>query len=435
GYYLSYQEATFKEYQSFALNEYKTLIEVIAFYDELQEIAFLKQLIKLLEPLHPMRIILENKYFNQSLDITKSKIKYVFPNRLYEMKLLEESLIQPNYISYYLLGLLYYDKLRYHEAHEMFIQAYALNPHYSKLSRVLAISYYNQKHDLNKALELYHEAFNDDKEDAKILYEYDQLKKINNESSPLRKSYLDQYPNLVQARDDLYLEYITLHNELQEYEIALSLLKDRIFHPFEGGEGKIILQYQKALIGIGKAYLIKQEAHKALACFKDCLNNPANFNEALIHNTQIAHINYYIACAYEAIDLNKATLYYQKAFDEKVETSSKLSYKPTKMDLKYYQVLAAVKLNLPYQAFLDEIKQYALTNLNSEVEIDYFAISLPELLIFNVDLNTINKAHAHYLLGLAYYFEDKEKALSNFKKCLEYDINYQDATIFINEHY
>ena len=38
--------------------------------------------------------------------------------------------------------------------------------------------------------------------------------------------------------------------------------------------------------------------------------------------------------------------------------------------------------------------------LNDDVKLDYFAISLPDLLIWEEDLNVINKIHCNYLIGL-----------------------------------
>ena len=36
---------------------------------------------------------------------------------------------------------------------------------------------------------------------------------------------------LVEQRDDVYLEYLTLHNTLNRYEEALALILKRNFHP------------------------------------------------------------------------------------------------------------------------------------------------------------------------------------------------------------
>lgn len=44
---------------------------------------------------------------------------------------------------------------------------------------------------------------------------------------------------MVDERDDLTLEWITLLNRLGRSEEAMALLTRRNFHPWEGGEGKL----------------------------------------------------------------------------------------------------------------------------------------------------------------------------------------------------
>jgi len=80
-------------------------------------------------------------------------------------------------------------------------------------------------------------AFALDKKDARVLMELDQLYKIMGRSFEERLQRLETYPALVAQRDDLYLERVTLYNNLGDYERAIGLLAARKFHPWEGGEG------------------------------------------------------------------------------------------------------------------------------------------------------------------------------------------------------
>ena len=43
---------------------------------------------------------------------------------------------------------------------------------------------------------------------------------------------------LVEQRDDLFLEYLTLHNTLNRYEEALALILKHNFHPLGRRRGK-----------------------------------------------------------------------------------------------------------------------------------------------------------------------------------------------------
>ncbi|MBD4493328.1 hypothetical protein GUG78_15960, partial [Xanthomonas citri pv. citri] len=68
-----------------------------------------------------------------------------------------------------------------------------------------------------------------------------------------RWSDMEKHFDLVESRDDLYLEYVTLLNTLGEPEKALGLIKARKFHQWEGGEGKVAAQYLTALYQLAKA--------------------------------------------------------------------------------------------------------------------------------------------------------------------------------------
>ena len=71
---------------------------------------------------------------------------------------------------------------------------------------------------------------------------------------------------------------------------------------------------------------------------------------------------------------------------------------------------------------------YGEQHVDDEVKIEYFAVSLPDFLIFEDDLNVRNKAHCYYLMGLGKLgLGDKKEAAACFDKALNYDPNHQNA--------
>ena len=63
---------------------------------------------------------------------------------------------------------------------------------------------------------------------------------------------------------------------------------------------------------------------------------------------------------------------------------------------------------------------------DNDVKIDYFAVSLPDLLIWEDDLNRRNKVHCHYMMGLGYLgLGDSENAEKHLKAAQALDINHQ----------
>ena len=75
--------------------------------------------------------------------------------------------------------------------------------------------------------------------DARIFYEFDQLKKKLNEDLAERLATLEGNAALVQDRDDCSVELANLYNLTGQSEKALDLCLKRRFHPWEGGEGQV----------------------------------------------------------------------------------------------------------------------------------------------------------------------------------------------------
>ncbi|MGV2788173.1 DUF5107 domain-containing protein, partial [Clostridium perfringens] len=107
----------------------------------------------------------------------------------------------------------------------------------------------------NKALASLQKAFSLNPADARVFYELDQLYKKLCHAPDDRLKAMEEHLELVELRDDLYLEYISLHNTLNRYEEALALILKRNFHPWEGGEGKVPTQYVLARVELAKQLL------------------------------------------------------------------------------------------------------------------------------------------------------------------------------------
>ena len=91
--------------------------------------------------------------------------------------------------------------------------------------------------------------------DARVLFELDCLYKRTNKKPADRLCLLKKHVNLVESRDDLFTEFVTLHNLLGMNDEAASLLQGRNFHPWEGGEGKVSGQYIITCVGLAKKAL------------------------------------------------------------------------------------------------------------------------------------------------------------------------------------
>ena len=138
----------------------------------------------------------------------------------------------------YYLGNLYYDKRRYDEAIRSWRRSIELDGSFSIPWRNLGIAEFNVLRNPQAADRMYEKAFAANPEDARLLFEWDQLRKRARLASPQdRLSCLAKYPELVGRRDDLTVEFVTLLNQAGKFQEALSVLKKSRFSPWEGGEG------------------------------------------------------------------------------------------------------------------------------------------------------------------------------------------------------
>ena len=178
--------------------------------------------------------------------------------------------------AHYYLGNLWYDKRQYPEAVAEWEKSVEQDDTFPTVLRNLSLAYFNKLNKQQGAVVLLERAFKLDIRDARILMELDQLYKRLNRSHADRLDLLDKLKDVAFSRDDLYLEYVTLLNQLGRYEEAIRMIDARRFHPWEGGEGKVPAQYQLARVELVKACLKAGENQKALDLIEECFIYPHN---------------------------------------------------------------------------------------------------------------------------------------------------------------
>jgi len=102
----------------------------------------------------------------------------------------------------------------------------------------------------------------------------------------------------------------------------------------------------------------------------------------------------------------------------------------TYSELSYYKALSLNELGKADEAqkLFTEIKKFAETKLLEKVQIDYFATSLPLLLVFDEDLQKRNKWEAKYLIALAELgLGNQTEAMAIFKEILEINAMHVSA--------
>ncbi len=291
------------------------------------------------------------------------------------------------------------------------------------------MAYFNKLNDEAKAVEYLEKAFNLDKTDSRILMELDQLYKRICLPHNERLAFLEANHQLVENRDDVYLELATLYNQTGNFEKAKALIDNRQFHPWEGGEGKVPAQYQICRVELAKKCLTNEEYEKAIVLLNECLEYPHNLGEGKLHGAQENDFHYYLGCAYEALGQNeKATECWELAKNGNTEPAAAIFYNDQKPDKIYYQGLAWLKLGNEAEATIrfNRLIDFGTQHMDETIKMDYFAVSLPDLLIWEDDLTYRNKIHCNYMLGLGYSgLGNNEKANAHLSKAAEMDINHQ----------
>ena len=363
--------------------------------------------------------------------------EYCFPNRLEAILALEcaMALNPTDSKAPYYLGNLWYDKRQYSEAIKSWEKSAQIDNNFPTLLRNLSLAYFNKLHKEEKAIQFLEKAFFLDTTDARILMELDQLYKRLCHPHAERMSFLEKYFHLVEQRDDVYLEYVTLCNQLGDYKKAIELIDNRIFHPWEGGEGKVPAQYQLARVELAKQLLAKREYQHAIQLLTECLEYPQNLGEGKLHGAQENDFHYWLGCAYEGLgQIDEARKYWELAKNGNTEPAAAIFYNDQKPDKIFYQGLALLKLKRNDEAKIrfDALFDFGMKHINETIKLDYFAVSLPDLLIWEDDLTYRNKIHCHYMLGLGFVgFGDTEKAKYHLLEAEKMDINHQGVQVHL----
>ena len=366
----------------------------------------------------------------------KADPAYCFPNKLEDIAVLKAAIAADDEGSKarYYLGCLYYDKLQYDLAIEMYEASLEICDTFPTVLRNLSIAYYNKKNAPEKALSCLEKAFDLNRQDARVFLELDQLyQKLNR---PL-KERLEKYKEnigLIEKRDDLYTEYVTLLNTLKLHEEAHERITGHSFQTWEGAEGKITTQFKVSLLEPAKELIKEGRAGEAKDKLLEALSYPENLGEGRLEGTKDNHIYYNLGCCLEMLgDNDKAKECFEKATLGAMEVAGMMYYYDQPADMILYQGLAFEKLgnkrkaNSRFYKLLD----YGQKHLHDKFKMDYFAVSMPDMSVFDADMDKKNKAHCYYLMGLGYIgLGDKEKAMDCLKKVIELDNTHQNAYIY-----
>ncbi|WP_310602155.1 DUF5107 domain-containing protein [Anaerosporobacter sp.] len=392
---------------------------------------------------YPMLRYYEAYYLNElGEDVTEVLKKaeacssdYCFPNKLEDIAVLQFAITKGcKAKAPYYLGNLFYDKLQWEEAVKLWETSANEDSEFATVHRNLSLVYYNKMKNPDLAKKEMEKAFALNTKDVRIFLELDQLYKKLNWSFEERLENYEAHRELIEGRDDLYIEYISLVNMCGRYKDAYECIMNHNFHSWEGGEGKITTQYKLALLALAKESSGKGQYQEAEDLLRKALVYPENLGEGKLEGTKDNDIYYNLGLALEAQGkTEEAEECFTLATIGTDEPAGAMFYNDQPADMILYQGLSYLKLGKTKEAKARfyRLIDYGEQHLEDEVKIGYFAVSLPDFLIFEENYTLKNRVHCYYLIALGNIgLGDVKKAEEFLKKAVVLEPSHMMCRVY-----
>jgi tetratricopeptide (TPR) repeat protein len=353
---------------------------------------------------------------------------YCFPSRPEEMLVLEAAIRanpeDPRALYY--LGNFFYARQRHRDAITCWERSVRYDPLFAIPWRNLGIAYFNVLGRKEKAAEAFDRAVSLNPKDARLVYERDQLWKRLRRAPRRRLAELDKRLDLVATRDDLSVELTAIYNQVGQPLKAQEVLSSRRFAPWEGGEGLVLGEYVRTQLSLARRALSNGDKVTAKRLLEAALDPPESLGEARHLLSNQSDVYYWLGVACEPG--SSARTWFERAAESHgdfQEMSVRAASETT-----YYSALALKKLGRVDESrrLFCDLKDYALQLRRETPKVDYFATSLPAMLLFHDDLALRNRVTSLFLeaqarLGLG----QKAQAQRLLKKVLALDRNHSRA--------
>ncbi len=359
---------------------------------------------------------------------------YCFPSRAEDAAVLERALERDpaDGRAAALLGHWLYHHHRHEEAMARWRQAVEHEPGDVVAWRNLGVAEFNVRHDPAEAAACYDRALALAPDDARLWYERDQLAKRTGTPPAERLARLEARPGLVASRDDLTVEYVLLLVAAGRADRALDVMTGRRFQPWEGGEGQALAAWEQTRLALARAALASGRADEAEAHARAALDPPETLGEARHPLANCADLLLMLGDARAAAGDDAGA---RRAWMEAATAEGDFQGMSTRpySEMTYFSVLAWRRLGRADRAerLAEGLTGYAAELRRTPARVDYFATSLPTMLLFTDDVQARREVTAAFLAAQAAAALGRwDEARAGISEVLARDPNHLPAIVF-----
>lgn len=248
--------------------------------------------------------------------------------------------------------------------------------------------------------------------DPRLVFERAILASLRGEPAEEQLAAIERHNRSVFRRDDLTILYVNLLIDAGRAEEALDIMSTRNFQPFEGGEGLALEAYDRAAVHHART-IMKDDPAGALALLTEGIDAPRNLGEGRHPGHSMAERFVALGDAWERSgNTEAAAVAWGRACEQNTPLTAD-SAPPVPAD--YWKGIAHTRLGRHTEAeSIWQNLEARADELESAPDApDYFATSLPELLLFETDTAAARSGRVNHLRSLAAYGRTHQKEMAN----------------------
>jgi tetratricopeptide (TPR) repeat protein len=270
---------------------------------------------------------------------------------------------------------------------------------------LLGIYAWNKQHDAQLAERYLSQAVALEPKNARFLFELDYLNKLLAQPAKQRLARLEASKEVVFHRDDLTVELLSLWNGVGHYDAAAAVLNERVFHPWEGGEGKATGQYLLNHLHRALAAIHINDFTAAIVLLQQALHYPQNLGEGRLPGQTDNDIWYLLGyCAQQQGHHDEAQRYFVRATRGGSSLDAGRYYNDQPVDYLFWQGMALKAMGDTAQAdtLFHSFLQWVDTQHDQVPDVDFFAVSLPDLVVLDTSAHEKHQQHCLFINALGH---------------------------------